>query len=455
MIYEILRPIVRLSLRAYFKRIDVHGKEHLSYKNLLLVSNHPSAMFDPLVVAVNSKKQLHFIAGAEWFGKGLKQWLFREHFNMIPVYRPWLASGQQKDNRDMFQECYVSLGKGETIIIYPEAESITVPWIRELKTGAARIKAGADAYLKKENIEGDVKVVPIGLNYTNPHRFQSRLLINVGEPVDFSRVDQSGDPKEVAREMTECIHEAMQDQVLHIQEEEHFPVIKAAIKLLTDAILDEIGVKKNDHVQAFVVQKGIIESMERIKKENPEQLKPLEQRMMDYVERFEAHGFHRFNPFETKASTRWLLWLGVALCAPLFSFSLIVNGIPFLISRGAFNSMIRSQVTREHKQGQINPAFAGSLAYAVGLAVFLIWYIGLAILVSLFSPWWLGWPLSWIVGFQLGKFALTYVRWWRRVVRIRKWNILEKKNPTEADSLLKERKELLDSLMKLYKGASA
>ena len=113
MIYNILKPLVSISLRAYFKRIDVKGKEHLDYKHLLLVSNHPSAMFDPLLIAVASKKQLHFIAGIEWFGKGLKKWLFTKHFNMIPVYRPWLKTGKNQDNKDMFRECYMSLERGD------------------------------------------------------------------------------------------------------------------------------------------------------------------------------------------------------------------------------------------------------------------------------------------------------------------------------------------------------
>lgn len=454
MIYNILKPLVSISLRAYFKRIDVKGKEHLDYKHLLLVSNHPSAMFDPLLIAVASKKQLHFIAGIEWFGKGLKKWLFTKHFNMIPVYRPWLKTGKNQDNKDMFRECYMSLERGDTIIIYPEAESITVPWIRELKTGAARIKLGADQHLKDGGIDEEVKIVPVGLNYSNPHRFQSGLLINIGEPIDFKGIDRNGEPKEVARQMTERIKQSMEDQVLHVEQAEHYPVIKAAMKLLTDTIMSEIGLNKSDHGQAFIVRKEIIRSIEITKKENPEVISKLEERLVRYVDQFEALGFRRFNPFETQTSTRMLLMAGAIIGAPFFALSMVVNGLPFLAARAAFMKLLLSKVTQEHKQGQINPAFAGSLAFSTGLAIFVLWYLGLIFISSMFMPWWIAWPVSWVLGYQLGRFALVYVRWIDRLRRIMRWNAFEKEDPDTAQELLKERSELISSLMEIYKGES-
>ncbi|MEQ9187663.1 MAG: 1-acyl-sn-glycerol-3-phosphate acyltransferase [Cryomorphaceae bacterium] len=452
MIYRILKPLVTVSLQAYFKRISVQGRRNLDHKHLLLVSNHPSAMFDPLLVAVTSKKQLHFIAGVEWFGSGLKKWLFTEHFNMIPVYRPWLKTGENQDNSDMFRACYDSLAAGHSIIIYPEAESITVPWIRELKTGAARIKMGADVHFQEQGIEEDVKVVPIGLNYSNPHRFQSGLLINVGEPIDFSGIDRSGDPKEVARAMTDRIKSGMQDQVLHIEEEGQYPLIKATMKLLTDAVMAELGLEKEDHSLAFAVKKEIIRRVEQLKKEDPTSIASLEERIMAYVDRFEALGFRRFNPFDAKGHVKLLLVVGAVIGAPFFALSMVINGLPFIAARAAFMKLLLSKVTKAHKQGEINPAFAGSLAFSTGLVIFLLWYIGLAILSSWVMPWWLGWPVSWVIGYQSGRFALIYVKWLGRLRRLKQWKAFQGENRDEADALLQERSELLKLLMRIYKG---
>jgi len=451
MIYEILKPLVDAALKAYFKRIDVRGKENLEHHRLVLVSNHPSALFDPLAVAITSKKPLHFITGAEWFGTGLKDCLFKSQFHMIPVYRPWLKTGKDKDNDDMFRECYVSLEKGASIIIYPEAESITVPWIRELKTGAARIKMGADDYLNEHGYNDEVKLVPVGLNYTNPKRFQSRLLINVGDPVDFSDVDRSGDPKEVARLMTEKIKSALEDTVLHVEEEADYPVIKAAMKLLTDALLTEMNLKPNDYSAAFEVQKSIIHRIETIKKSEPERIESLEKRLFSYLEQFESLGFRRFNPFETQLATKLTLLAGSVLGFPFFLVGLLVNGLPLWGSYAFFNAILLDKVTGEHRQGTINPAFAGSLAWATGLAFFVIWYIGLSIFTAEWFPWWLAWPASWIIGYQMGRFALVYSHWIKRLRRIFRWNTFVRRSPDESRTLLAERSALISELMALYR----
>ena len=329
-----------------------------------------------------------------------------------------------------------------------------MPWIRELKTGAARIKLGADQHLKDGGIDEEVKIVPVGLNYSNPHRFQSGLLINIGEPIDFKGIDRNGEPKEVARQMTERIKQSMEDQVLHVEQAEHYPVIKAAMKLLTDTIMSEIGLNKSNHGQAFIVRKEIIRSIEITKKENPEVISKLEERLVRYVDQFEALGFRRFNPFETQTSTRMLLMAGAIIGAPFFALSMVVNGLPFLAARAAFMKLLLSKVTQEHKQGQINPAFAGSLAFSTGLAIFVLWYLGLIFISSMFMPWWIAWPVSWVLGYQLGRFALVYVRWIDRLRRIMRWNAFEKEDPDTAQELLKERSELISSLMEIYKGES-
>ena len=191
MLYALLKPIIQISLRAYFKRIEVIGAENLEHGATLFVCNHPSALFDPIMVASNTKRPIHFLAGAEWFGSGIQKWFFQNQFKMIPVFRPWLAEGKEKakaNNDEMFSACYTSLSKGNRIIIFPEASSVTVPWIRSIKTGAARIKLGADAASGQ-----NIKIVPIGLNYTNSHRFQTSVIVNVGEPIDFTEIP-AGDP---------------------------------------------------------------------------------------------------------------------------------------------------------------------------------------------------------------------------------------------------------------------
>lgn len=451
MLYTLLKPLVDITMKGYFKKIEVAGAEHLEYDRAIYVSNHPSAVFDPILAALSAKKELNFIASAEWFGKGLKEWIFRNELNMIPVYRPWLLKdGQKVDNGDMFNECYKHLEKGKRLIIYPEGSSITVSWLRELKTGAARIKLGAEAASKTSQ---EVKIIPIGLNYSNAHRFQNRVLVNVGAPIDFSDLEvlTFEDQKERAKAYTERIAEGMQAQLLHINREEDAKLIKSVMKLLTDALMQEMGLEQNDTIGAFNVKKQIIARIEALKATNPEQITALETDLYDYIDRFESLGFRRFNPFETDLSVEGKMLFQLIIGSPILLLGMAINGIPYWFSEFFFRKNFLAKVTQEHKQGEINPSFAGTLAYGVGSISFLIWYIGLAIYTAQFGPFYITWPLTWFIGYQTGKFTLAYGRLYRRYARILKWNKYKKSHPTAAEQLMKDRESLLKQLMMLHK----
>jgi 1-acyl-sn-glycerol-3-phosphate acyltransferase len=184
MLYHFTRSIIELSLRGFFRNIDILDKQNILKKGpVIYVVNHPSAMIDPLIVSITARQKLHFLAAAEYCGTGgLKSWLLKDQFNMIPVYRPNLYEGQEVDNDAMFRHCFERLEKGGTIVIFPEGNSVTENRLRNLKTGVVRILLGA----RRKSPGIDVKIVPLGLNYEDPHRLHSDILVKFGEPMSYS-----------------------------------------------------------------------------------------------------------------------------------------------------------------------------------------------------------------------------------------------------------------------------
>jgi hypothetical protein len=446
MIYQFFKLIVQLSLRAYFKRIDVVGRAYLEEGRAVYVSNHPGAMIDPIIVAMHVRKPFHFITGAEWFGKGIKRWVFEDQFHMVPVHRPWLKKDKeaaQLSNDDMFKACYKSLERNDRIMIYPEASSMTVPWIRELKTGAARIKLGGDAYLKEQGDEvNEIKVIPIGINYENPHRFQTRATIVVGQPIDFSDIDTS-DEAGVVGAMTQRIKEGMQSCVLHMEEEQYYPVIKRVIKLMESVVIKDLGIAPDKPEASFKARKEIIRAVEYYKRTGNRAFEELEGDIQSYIQRFEREGFRRFNPFEETRGKVVLNLLLVVLTFPFFLIGFVLNVMPYFFSRAIFRSLLLEKVTGEHKQGDFNPAFAGSLAYAVGVGMYLVWYIGLAIVSSMLYTWWVSIPLVWFIAYQTGKVALLYMRWLKRLRDVWHWKAM---GADARKEILQERHRILRQL---------
>ncbi|MGB6035875.1 MAG: 1-acyl-sn-glycerol-3-phosphate acyltransferase, partial [Cryomorphaceae bacterium] len=246
MLYYILRPLIHWFLRAWFRNIVIVGKVNLELEGpIIYVSNHPNAALDPLLLATHQKPKLYYLAAAEWFGKGFKNYVFREHFNMIPIGRPWLKLGEEISNQDVFEQCYHALAEGKRIVIYPEGSSVTVTNIREVKTGAARIKLGGDAFLKKTNARWqDVKIIPLGLNYYHPRRFQSDVVMHLGDPIDFSDIDET-DEKERVRLMMERIRTKMAELVFHFEKEDFRRVAKDVYLIYGGHLLEQMNLSKD------------------------------------------------------------------------------------------------------------------------------------------------------------------------------------------------------------------
>ena len=232
MIYTLLKSIIRLSLNIYFRRIDVIGQKNVPEDGpVIFVANHPSALIDPLLCATELKRKLNFLAGSEWFGNGLKAKIFKTQMNMIPVHRPWLSKTKNVSNNDMFEECYKSLAKGKCIILFPEASSASVSKVRELKTGAIRIKSGYEHFM---NNNSTVPIIPIGLSYSDAHEFQSRVVVKIGEPINFKSEVNHEDKAEMFRSQTDEMREALKKTIVHIDNKKNEGLVKKIIRLYID-----------------------------------------------------------------------------------------------------------------------------------------------------------------------------------------------------------------------------
>ena len=451
MLYQILKPVITISLNAYFKKIDLIGAEHLEHDGAIYVCNHPSALFDPIVVASRAKKSIFFLAGAEWFGSGLQSWLFKNEMNMIPVFRPWLAKDKKEaevSNDEMFRACYESLSVGKRIIIFPEASSVTVPWVREIKTGTVRIMLGAEEFIQQEK---KVKIIPIGLNYTNSHRFQTRVVMNVGDPIDFSDLESKSwsDDKEKVVAMTERVRERMTDLLYYPDDLEQFEFIKDVKKLMTGVLKSELGVAEGDVVEEFRIRKQIVREINEISARKPDDVKVVATELRSYIETFEATGFRQYNPFEETAVFAFLKAIGLVVSIPLFLIGTIFNLTPFLLSQGIYKRFFRGKVTKKDAQGQLNSAFAGSLGFASGLVVFLLWYILLWSIGSQFIPVWLAFVFSIVLGYSCGRFAMLWYKWMIQTGKYIRWQLLVISKPELIRSLLETRSRLIRTLIKL------
>lgn len=409
MLYTILKRIIRMSLNVYFRRIDVIGAEKVPDNGpIIFVSNHPSALIDPLLVGVTLKRKIHFLAGSEWFGKGMKARFMKSKLNMIPVHRPWLAKNKEVNNDEMFEECYKSLNQNKCIILFPEASSTTVSKIRELKTGAVRIKAGFEEFTQQNRT---VPIIPIGLSYSSPHEFQSRVVIKIGEPISFDSTEMHEDLAERYRHQTNQVQEELKKSIIHIDNTQNEDLVKNICRLFIGTHHEEHAISFRDKKSNFEFDQSVAIAVAHFEETNPAAYTEMSKRIETYFTSIHQLGISddlfeealRSNPSVFK-------WIFIILGSLVALPSLLIFFIPYQLTKIIFQKKIKASIDNDSEDATFDYAFTGSLIFVVGLLLFGLWTPIVGVIVYLVSSSWVAALVSMILLYPIMRFSMHYAK---------------------------------------------
>ncbi len=234
---RIITAILRLALRVYFRRIEVTGREHVPLDEaVIFVLNHPNALVDPTFLLCLAPRRVAFIAKAPLFRMPVIGYLVRA-LDSLPAYRRQDQGEDVSRNLETFAAARELLSRGITIGICPEGVSHNEPRLKPLKTGAARIGIATASTGTLS-----VRIVPVGLYYTDKTSFRSSALLHFAEPIVVPQVELESDgtpPRDAVRELSSQIEEAMRDVMLHAEQEEALGLIDRAEKIFSAEEVDE------------------------------------------------------------------------------------------------------------------------------------------------------------------------------------------------------------------------
>ena len=173
---------------------------------VIVVSNHPNGLLDPLVVRLGLGRPVAFLSKSTFWDNAF----FRacvEAFGALPVFRAHEADTRQ--NELTFARCHELLAGGGWLALFPEGKSHDATTLQPIKTGAARIALGAGVA---------VTVLPVGLLYADKEVFRSAVAVVIGVPF----VVQPGDPLDRAAVagVTEAINGGLAEVVLQAEDAE-------------------------------------------------------------------------------------------------------------------------------------------------------------------------------------------------------------------------------------------
>ncbi|HEY5691680.1 MAG TPA: 1-acyl-sn-glycerol-3-phosphate acyltransferase, partial [Cyclobacteriaceae bacterium] len=218
MIYHILKYLIKFLLSVFFKSIVISRKNNIPEKGpLIIVANHPNTFMDPLIVASITNNRIGFVGNAGIFSnKIIASVLY--YFHVIPIYRKKdVLPGEKPDNNAAFFKCHQYLSEGNMLLIFPEGNSYYELKLRKIKTGTARI---ALSYEATKNFKGNLKILPVTLDYSDSIQFRSMISVTITEPLllDGYKDLYLNDEAEAVTKLTNEIKGALAEHIPHTDE---------------------------------------------------------------------------------------------------------------------------------------------------------------------------------------------------------------------------------------------
>lgn len=253
LVYRILRWLLRLAMRVFFRQIEVTGLEHVPGSGpVIFAGNHPNSLIDPILIITTCGRIVHFAAKDTLFSTRILRALLRG-LGAVPLARRADHGGGTVDNDAAFTAMFDTLGAGRTIGIFPEGLSHDASQLARFKTGAARLALGAAAR------GGPVVIIPCGLTFIHPRRFRSRALVQFGAPIEVGadRVTAAAaDAVAAARALTDELEQALRGLTVNAADWDTVRVLDAVRRLYTprDVAIDErveLARRFNTHYPSF------------------------------------------------------------------------------------------------------------------------------------------------------------------------------------------------------------
>lgn len=410
--------------KVFYRKVIVLGRENIKPDHhLIFAANHQNALMDALAVLFTQKGQMVFLARADIFKrKAIAALLY--FLKILPVYRIRDGYSSLKGNDEIFNKTIDVLKNNNGLVILPEGDHAGFRRLRQLKKGICRVAFQAE---EATDFNLQIKIIPVGIEFTNYSRYRQVLTVVYGKPIEVSEFYHlyKKSPERAHNELRSKLSSEMKSIMVHIESEEDYEAIDELRSMINGRFSDDIRFPK------LFRDRILIDKLNRLKTDNPDVFSRICSLSLQVKEKAKLMKID-YRLLEKKKHNYFLLaagMTGLIITFPVFIFGNIFNFTFLEIP----NLQIRKLPDR---------LFHASLKYGVSLLmafVFLPIYLVLSLII--FSPWWIAiivfitLPLS-------GLFAWFYYQKLRRIwggLRIRNYS---KKNFEDYVILKKNHDEL-------------
>ncbi|HSV76503.1 MAG TPA: 1-acyl-sn-glycerol-3-phosphate acyltransferase [Bacteroidales bacterium] len=364
--------VIFFYLRLFYKKIVVEGKENIPNDNpVIFAPNHQNALMDPLVLIYANRMQTVFLARADVFNIPVLRDFFH-WLKMLPVFRIRDGAENLHNNDKSFNFALEVLENSRSVGIFPEATHTNLRRLLPLKKGIPRLAFLAES---KNNFSLGIKVVPVGIHYSDYEKMHSVVHIRFGKPIDVAQFQQDflQNQQKAMLLLRDEISRKLSELTINIRDTHRYDTIYRASELLSKSLLLHSGKNKMSHKSEFATQLALTRILEEqgvSEANHTAQLMEQTENLLTLLDKAKVRAL----PFGVKPGIMkiFCLKIGLLLMFPVYLYG-AVNGIP--------KSFLLQLLLRKFKDRQ----FHSSVKFLWGLAVAPLFFLIQAALVWLFT----------------------------------------------------------------------
>lgn len=420
--------------KIFYRKVIVVGLDNINPDDhLIFAPNHQNALMDALAVLFTHKGQPVFLARADIFKKRMVAALLY-FLKILPVYRIRDGFSALKENDEIFLKTIDVIKHKNGLVILPEGDHAGFRRLRQLKKGICRVAFQAD---EASGFSLNIKIIPVGIEFSNYTRFRQVLTVVYGKPIEVSQNHElyRESPERALNELRERLSSGIKQVMVHIESVEDYEAIDELRSIINGKYSDDIKYPK------LFRDRKLIETLNKLNISDPEKYKRICSLSLQIREKAQALNISYRLLEKRKHPLGWLIagLAGLFVTLPVWLFGNI-----FTLT---FVTLPELQIRKTK-----DPQFHSSLRYGLSLALaFVFMPVYLIACLIIFSPWWLALMIFLTIPVS-GIFAWNYNILAKRITggfMLRKY--MRMKNPDYL-ALRNDYNELIGHLAKINDG---
>ena len=450
--YKRIRRINRALMETWFREISLVDIDTLPDEGgVLFTTWHPGGMIDPMLMMTAIPGSLTFAAKHTLFKMPIIGRVVRAA-GAKPVHRAQdttdtdgNSTNRSAKNSSLIESLGDAVATGGRVAIFPEGVTHLEPHPVRLRTGAARILLHAIRKARDEN-HPQPHVVPLGLHYSDQHRFRERVSLQVNQPLPIPPLPgEEGAPKPTSEEVEEFgeqAHDRAWCSVIteHLRMEmnrcnqaqetwEDRELVWRARRMIHvhRTLADQAPKGPLPYDQALLGSRRVRAAWQFQTANDPDRTQKTESRFRKHHEEMNQHGFRSWEITnrEERISKRSLLknfayWIwSISWMLGVVSWGAVIGSIP--------PYMFTRLVTNKLGKNESNKSIMGTMKLLLSVLVYPIWWL----LISVPIGWVISSPASplqdvnlpsiilpLLAGFPWPLMVLIVLLWWPLSARL-------------------------------------